>query len=88
MEFTVYILFSEMCKRTYVGQTQDVASRLKLHNAGRVFSTRGCLPWRLIYQEQCCSRGEATKREQWLKTRSGRRFMKHLFDHSESWQNG
>ena len=61
---------------TYVGWTNDVARRLKAHNAGKgARSTRGRV-WVLLYSEQCASRRHAMSREWHLKR--DRKFRKKL----------
>jgi putative endonuclease len=57
---------------TYVGQTEDIGSRLVLHNRGRVRSTSHGIPWRVIHTEECSSRAGAMAREKWFKSKSGR----------------
>lgn len=49
--FTVYAIQSEVDKRIYVGFSQDVDKRLKEHNNKKTKSTKGFVPWKLIYQE-------------------------------------
>jgi putative endonuclease len=61
---------------TYVGWTNDVAARLKKHNAGKgARSTRG-RAWVLLYSEPCDSRSHAMSREWHLKR--DRKFRKQL----------
>jgi hypothetical protein len=43
-KYLVYILQSERTARTYVGQTRDLAQRLRRHNEGMVPSTRPFRP--------------------------------------------
>ncbi len=53
--------------RTYVGWTNDIAKRVKAHNAGKgARSTRG-RTWRLLYVEFFDTRTEAMRREFFLK---------------------
>jgi putative endonuclease len=53
--------------RTYVGWTNDIARRLKAHNAGKgARSTRG-RAWRLLYAEYFDDKVEAMRREYFLK---------------------
>jgi putative endonuclease len=53
--------------RTYVGWTNDIATRLARHNAGKgARSTRG-RAWRLLYVEYFDSKVEAMRREYHLK---------------------
>jgi len=77
--FIVYVLYSRNFKRTYVGQTNNLEQRLERHNKGMVKSTRLFQPWDVAYHEQYRSRAEAMKREKWLKSGSGRDFIKKVF---------
>jgi len=38
--FWVYILFSDKCKKFYIGYSADVEARLLRHNAGMVNATK------------------------------------------------
>ena len=82
MSYFVYLLWSIRSKRTYAGQTDNIDNRLKRHNAGYIRSTKAYCPWTLIHKEMYSTRSEALKREAWLKSPSGRRwvaeFMKKL----------
>ena len=71
----VYILFSESRQRTYVGCSNDWGERLKTHNAGRVAATRPGIPWRLVHLEEMETLLLARRRESYLKTSAGRRWM-------------
>jgi putative endonuclease len=62
--------------RTYVGWTNDMAGRLRRHNAGKgARSTRG-REWLVLYAERLPSKQEAMSREYYLKR--DRRFRKKL----------
>ena len=74
--YTVYVLESERDGSFYKGFTQDLAQRLKQHNAGKAKSTRAKIPWRVIYTETYSTLEEARNREKYLKTAAGRRFLK------------
>jgi putative endonuclease len=63
MSHFVYILQSEKDGRYYIGETRDVVARLAFHNAGLQRSTKGRIPFRLVYQEQHTDRLAALKRE-------------------------
>jgi len=74
----VYILGSagSADKRTYVGWTTDLDSRLAAHNTGKgARSTRG-RQWILLYAERFRNRPEAMSREWYLKR--DRKFRKKL----------
>jgi len=74
--FYIYILQSKKDKQFYVGYTDDLRNRLKLHNAGRVESTKNRLPMKLVYYEACLNQQDATHREKYLKTAWGKRYIK------------
>ena len=72
----VYVLESERTKRLYVGQSSDLQRRLREHRAGRVRSTRGRGPWRLLHAEPVASRAEAVRLERWLKAQKSSRSVR------------
>lgn len=72
----VYVLQSEKDKYFYIGYTQDLKKRLETHNANMNFSTKTRTPFRLIYAEACLSENDARRREEYLKTIQGHRFLK------------
>ena len=65
--FYVYILKSGKDGKCYIGSTNDLRNRLKLHNRGKVYSTQNRRPLVLIYYEAYLSEKDARKREQMLK---------------------
>ena len=76
MGFTVYILFSDSCKKYYTGQSQDLRRRFEEHNSGETTSIKSCMPWRLIWSREVDSRGEAMVMESKIKKRGAGRFLK------------
>ncbi|WP_417859067.1 GIY-YIG nuclease family protein [Xanthomarina gelatinilytica] len=74
--YYVYVLRSDIDARLYKGHANDVAKRLKEHNTGKTKSTKGYLPWRLVYFETFKTKPEAIFREKYFKTGSGREFLK------------
>ena len=71
--------------RWYIGMSADIQNRLAEHNAGRVRSTKGYKPWRIIYTEQFASKTDARKREIQIK-RSGiiRKLLKEKINKAPS----
>ena len=67
--FLVYIIFSPGLGRYYVGSTQDLANRLREHNAGKSLSTRAGTPWELVFSKSVPSRSEAVRLERNIKAR-------------------
>jgi len=75
--FYVYILQSETCAETYyVGFTEDLRKRLKIHNSGRVPHASKCRPWRIKTAVAFAHRQQAIEFERYLKSASGRAFAK------------
>jgi putative endonuclease len=66
--YFVYILKSRKNGDIYIGSTEDVGNRLKLHNNGKVKSTRFNRPWELMGRSVFSTRAEAVKQERFLKT--------------------
>ena len=68
MSFYVYLLKSiEKKPVTYVGYTNNLSNRIKLHNSGKGAKfTRG-RKWRLIYKEKLTSKNKAISREYYIK---------------------
>jgi len=75
--YYVYVLQSLKDKQFYVGYTDDLKNRLGEHNSGRVVSTKDRRPLKLIYYEACLNQQDATKREKYLKTAWGKRYIKN-----------
>ena len=76
MEYFVYVLKSIKDGRLYKGQTSNLNKRLKQHNRGENKSTKGFMPWELVYFETFQTREEAVLREKYFKSGSGREFLK------------
>ena len=76
--YYVYVLESEVDGRLYKGFTQDIELRVRQHNSCKVRSTKGYVPWKLVYQEAYASKEEAIQRERFLKSGVGREFLKKI----------
>ena len=74
--FFVYAIKSDVDGRIYVGFSSDIAKRLVQHNAGKTKSTKGFVPWKIIYTEEIIGRQNARNREKYLKSGSGKEFLK------------
>ena len=68
MNFYVYMLKSKSSKPiTYVGYTNDLTKRIKLHNNGKgAKSTKG-YKWKIIYKKKFISKSKAMSYEYILK---------------------
>ncbi len=76
--FILYAMKSEVDGRIYVGFTKDLDNRVREHNQGKTKSTKGYRPWALMYREAIGERTEARKREKYLKSGTGKEFLKNL----------
>ena len=78
--FYVYILQSEAdAERFYTGFTDDLRTRIRHHNSGRILHTAKWKPWRLKTYIALSDRSRAAQLERYLKSASGRAFTKkHL----------
>ena len=68
MFYYVYVLQSKKDNELYVGCINDLKRRLKEHNDGLVFSTKGKHPYAIIHYEAFLHKKDAFLREKWLKT--------------------
>lgn len=75
--FYTYVLMSEKDGKLYTGTTNDLHKRIYQHKNGLVSSTKYRLPVLLVYFEACLSKGDAFRRERYLKTGMGKRYLKN-----------
>jgi len=75
--FYVYVLRSRVDGFFYTGCTADLKRRLAEHSQARVESTRRRVPFDLIYYEACRDQKDALRREKYLKTTYGHRYLRN-----------
>jgi len=75
--FYIYVLLSKVDNQFYTGATSDLKSRLQKHDDGQVPSTSKRRPLKLIYYEACLEKDDAIKREKYLKTGMGKRYLRN-----------
>lgn len=75
--YCVYVLRSKKDKMLYTGSTNDLRARIERHNRGFVGATKGRRPLQLIYFEACIDIKDARRRETYLKTAWGKRYLKN-----------
>jgi len=68
--FYLYVLFSSLGKKFYIGSTSDLRKRYTSHLKGENFATKNLKDWKLVYYEAHLSRKQAFHREQSLKKRA------------------
>jgi len=76
--YWVYIIQSEKDGTFYIGQTNDLESRIVRHNAGLSKYTSRKIPWKIVYTEEYNSRKVAMQRELFLKKQRNRDFYNRL----------
>lgn len=76
MSYT-YVLRSERDNQLYTGTTRDLRARLTQHSTGKVRSTAHRRPLTLGYYEACLSIDDAFRRERFLKSGKGKRFLRN-----------
>ncbi len=79
----VYAIKSKLRNYIYVGLTADVERRVQQHNLGYERTTKPYVPFEIIYTEVFTTRQEARSREKYLKTTSGKRFLRTLLYNKE-----
>jgi predicted GIY-YIG superfamily endonuclease len=80
MYYYVYLIRSVKHPQTvYVGYTTNVKDRLKTHNSGGSIHTRKDKPWELVVCTLFKDRNSAKQFEKYLKSQSGRAFIKKRF---------
>jgi putative endonuclease len=74
--YYVYVLRSEHDNGFYIGYSSNLRRRFRQHSEGNAFATSHRGPWKLIYYEAYLNQADAPGRERYLKSGSGRRFLK------------
>ena len=74
--FYVYVLRSESDSGFYIGFSTNLRARLRQHQASESFATKSRGPWKLVYYEAYLNQEDALGREKYLKSGSGRRFLR------------
>ena len=78
MPYFVYILYSRSVDRYYVGETDDIKSRLLSHLAGKSRYTSIAKDWKCVYSEEYSTRKEAIQRERAIKAKKSRKYIEGL----------
>jgi putative endonuclease len=74
--YYTYVLLSLKGGAWYTGAASDLKARLRDHEQGEVTSTRPRRPLRLIDYELCREEADAYRRERYLKTGRGKRYLR------------
>ncbi|MFI5171309.1 MAG: GIY-YIG nuclease family protein [Chitinophagales bacterium] len=76
--YYVYAIRSLIANYTYVGISDNVERRVTQHNSGFEKTTKPYRPFRIILIEEFSDRPSARVREKYLKTSSGKRYLRKL----------
>jgi putative endonuclease len=78
--YKVYILQSEKNGKYYIGYSSNLDKRIKQHNGGINISTKGGVPWKIIYTEDYNDKKDAWLRERQIKSYKGGEAFKKLLE--------
>ena len=73
--YYIYVLQSKKDNKFYTGFTRDLNRRVEEHNAEISNATIERTPLKLVYYEFCLNQKDAMKREKYLKTTWGKRYI-------------
>ncbi len=74
--YYAYVLESGRDAPWYTGMTADLRQRVRDHKSGKVHSTRHRRPLELVYYEACRSEPDAQRKEQYLESGRGKRYLR------------
>ncbi len=74
---STYVLLSHDQARFYTGYTSDLRKRLQEHPGGGVRWRASRRPVQLVYYEACVSPEDALRRERFLKSGKGKRYLRN-----------
>ncbi|MBT3181659.1 MAG: GIY-YIG nuclease family protein [Deltaproteobacteria bacterium] len=83
-KYYTYIIYSERLDKFYTGSTTSLKWRLERHNQGWSRSTKGGIPWKVVYSETFSNKPDAILRELYIKKRKSREFIKRLISQREN----
>ena len=79
LEFYLYILYSKLLNKYYVGYTGDkLEERLRKHNSNHKGFTSRASDWEIVFTEQIGSKEEAYARERQIKKWKSRKMIEVL----------
>jgi len=82
--YVVYILYSPLLDRYYIGFTKDISDRLRRHNAKNKGFTKKANDWKIVYQETFIHKAEAMNREKEIKKWKSRILIEKLINSAGS----
>ena len=83
MPFIVYIIYSSVKDKFYIGYTSDLEERIIRHNQKSKGFTGNTNDWKLMYTENYPNKSEAIAREKQIKSWKSRIKIQELISNSE-----
>ena len=80
----VYVLQSIKDNKLYIGQTDNLETRFKVHNLGKVRATKSRKPFKLIFYEAFSNKTDAGRDELFFKSGYGREVLQDKLKNSLS----
>jgi len=74
--YYTYVLLSTKEKKLYLGFTQDLKTRIELHRRGFMMKGKNNGSLKLVYLEACLNKKDAVRRDKYLSSFFGRRYLK------------
>ena len=74
MKYVYFLQSIDHPDQNYVGLTDDLRNRLKVHNSGGALHTAKYKPWRLVTYVAFSEEAKAVAFERYMKSASGRAF--------------
>lgn len=85
--YYTYVLLSTKEDKMYLGFTRDLKTRMELHRRGFLMKTKNNGSLKLIYLEACLNKKDAVRRDRYLNSFFGKRYiksrLKRFFDSSQ-----
>ncbi len=76
--YYLYILYSKLIDKYYIGQSNNLEQRLEKHLHGSSKYTKQANDWEIVYCEKYGSRAEAMNREKQIKRMKSRKYIENL----------
>lgn len=76
--YYTYAIRSEIRNYIYVGLTNNLKRRFRQHNDKKEKTTRAYAPFKILFTEEFMTRMEAREKEKYLKSGSGKEYLKTL----------
>ncbi len=75
--YYTYVLLSTKKNKLYLGFTQDLKMRMELHRRGFMMKEKNNGSLKLIYLEACLDKKDADRRDKYLNSFLGKRYLKN-----------